>query len=556
MPPPQATYLARTSNKGYDPATLSDDEDDSTVTDTASVSSSTRSSAAAVTTLAVLDGPIPVTENATELVDWKISRVGGEPVRPTAAPAGALPATMLHARTSTGVSLLHSAVVIAGQHGITGLTTPLFHILFLSASPLPAFATTNFEFTAVLEQSFPLTTAPPVESRLCLTCSMPMPLVIQLYCPLLHSSLERVVYVFACPRIACQKKREPRSPGEGPGCVRAWRANGWWREGEEAKFREREERQEREREEKERAQRKEAANQIHLGGLVFGGGGGHTPGPGLVPAAGAPFNPFATAAATPAGGAAFNPFAVPSAPVAAVSSNPFALPGSSTTTTTTTATNSSTGSNPFAALPATASAPAPAAVSGPDPSENDAAAAHSGSADGDSSVNQITSIWPPVASTSASTTTPVFRPQYVATLYEPSSSSAQVSKGKGQRREDELARAFEAELAIRNGGVNAESGRVGGQSKKALAAAAAANDDEADYLDDVEAAARPGKGSGGRVKKGAERASASKKSSAGGGGGGDWAAGEGYEVQRVKGVDDIFLRFQERVSREGRQIVR
>ena len=92
MPPPQATYLARTSNTGYDPATLSDDEDDATNTDAASVSSSTWSAAAAaaVTTLAVLDGPIPVTENATELRDWKISRVGGEPVRPTAAlPAAA-----------------------------------------------------------------------------------------------------------------------------------------------------------------------------------------------------------------------------------------------------------------------------------------------------------------------------------------------------------------------------------------------------------------------------------------------------------------------------------
>ncbi|KAG0658681.1 hypothetical protein C6P46_005677 [Rhodotorula mucilaginosa] len=384
-----------------------------------------------------------------------------------------------------------------------------------------------------------------------------MPLVIQLYCPLPHSSLERVIYVFACPRTACQKKRSPRSPGEGPGCVRAWRANGWWREGEEAKLREREERQQREREEKERAERKEAANKIHLGGLVFGGGPNPTPGPGLVLAAGAPFNPFATTPATPGGGAAFNPFAVPSAPTAAVSSNPFALPGSSTTTTTTTNTNSSAGSNPFAGLSATASAPAPAAaVSASAPSENNAAAAtNSASQDDNSSEDQIISTWPPVASTSssppASTPTPVFRPQYVATLYEPSaSSSAQASKGKGQRREDELARAFEAELAIRDGGGNAESGRRGGQQSKT-----AAKDDEADSLDDDEEDRhRPGKGSGGRVKKGAERASASKNPSTGGGG--DWAAGEGYEVQRVKGVDDIFLRFQERVSREGRQIVR
>ena len=144
MPPPQATYLARTSNTGYDPATLSDDEDDATITDAASVSSSTWSAAAAapaVTTLAVLDGPIPVTtENATELRDWKISRVGGEPVRPTAAsPAGAFPTTTPLARSVH--SLLHwtttsAVVVIAGQHGITGLTTPFSHTFSLSLSAI------------------------------------------------------------------------------------------------------------------------------------------------------------------------------------------------------------------------------------------------------------------------------------------------------------------------------------------------------------------------------------------------------------------------------------
>lgn len=96
MPPPQATYLARSSNTGYDPATLSDDEDD---TDAASVASSSVWSSAAharasagtsIPTLAVLDGRIPATAatdgsppsaQADEVRDWKVSRVGGEPVR-------------------------------------------------------------------------------------------------------------------------------------------------------------------------------------------------------------------------------------------------------------------------------------------------------------------------------------------------------------------------------------------------------------------------------------------------------------------------------------------
>lgn len=56
---------------------------------------------------------------------------------------------------------------------------------------------------------------------------------------------------------------------------------------------------------------------------------------------------------------------------------------------------------------------------------------------------------------------------------------------------------------------------------------------------------REGKGAGGRVKKG----------SSNGAGGEEWGK-EGYEVQKVKGVDEVFLRFQERVSREGLQCIR
>ncbi|KAK4699368.1 pre-rRNA-processing protein TSR4, partial [Phenoliferia sp. Uapishka_3] len=62
---------------------------------------------------------------------------------------------------------------------------------------------------------------------------------------------------------------------------------------------------------------------------------------------------------------------------------------------------------------------------------------------------------------------------------------------------------------------------------------------------------REGKGSGGRVKKGA----VVKPGKAPAAGGDGWA-GEGYEVQKVRGVDDVFLRFQERVAREGLQCVR
>ncbi|KAL8293249.1 hypothetical protein RQP46_000943 [Phenoliferia psychrophenolica] len=66
--------------------------------------------------------------------------------------------------------------------------------------------------------------------------------------------------------------------------------------------------------------------------------------------------------------------------------------------------------------------------------------------------------------------------------------------------------------------------------------------------EDIEDKHREGKGSGGRVKKGAV-AKPGKSADAG------WG-GEGYEVQKVRGVDDVFLRFQERVSREGLQCVR
>lgn len=77
-------------------------------------------------------------------------------------------------------------------------------------------------------------------------------------------------------------------------------------------------------------------------------------------------------------------------------------------------------------------------------------------------------------------------------------------------------------------------------------------------LNDPKGGAREGKGAGGRTKKGsgggAGRAGGGAGASAGGAEQG-WSK-EGYEVQKVKGVDEVFLRFQERVEREGLQVVR
>ena len=68
---------------------------------------------------------------------------------------------------------------------------------------------------------------------------------------------------------------------------------------------------------------------------------------------------------------------------------------------------------------------------------------------------------------------------------------------------------------------------------------------------------REGKSAGGRTKKGGANHKPTIKgaSSAGGGDTGGWGS-EGYEVQKVSGVDEVFLRFLERVGREGQQVVR
>lgn len=62
--------------------------------------------------------------------------------------------------------------------------------------------------------------------------------------------------------------------------------------------------------------------------------------------------------------------------------------------------------------------------------------------------------------------------------------------------------------------------------------------------EEVESKHREGKGSGGRTKK-------ASSSAVGAATGGDGWGKEGYEVQKVHGVDDVFLKFQERVARDG-----
>ncbi|GAA5917566.1 hypothetical protein JCM6882_001980 [Rhodosporidiobolus microsporus] len=346
--------------------------------------------------------------------------------------------------------------------------------------------------------SFPLSTAPPQSSSHCLSCARPMPLLTQLYVPLPSSALERVTYLFACPSPSCRKK---------PGAVRAFRANAVWVEGaeEERKMKEEEERREREKRERE-----ERAKKIDLGGMIFGGGGG-APSP-----AAAPSNPFATAAS--------NPFAAPSNPFAppppAASSNPFAP-----------AAAPAAAANPFASpLPPS---PSPAAPSAPSTAAKDTTAAPP-------TASASTSSWP--ISSSSSPPTPSFPPMYINTMYEPSSSS---------------------------------SSFAGGTLAKHLAAVAltdATGPDDPDLSEDESprgGSVKEGKGAGGRTKKGAKGGEGRKdgsgktktktvnsNASGGGGGGGDGWGNEGYEVQKVRGVDEVFLRFQERVAREGRQVVR
>ncbi|GAA6016754.1 hypothetical protein JCM11491_001795 [Sporobolomyces phaffii] len=277
-----------------------------------------------------------------------------------------------------------------------------------------------------------------------------MPLLSQVYCPLETSSLERVVYVFACPRALCRKR---------DGSVRAFRAHRIWKDAPDEKARI-------------QAEQREARPQpvaIDLGGLVFGSGSVASP------------------------SSSKNPFA-------ATSSNPFAPAAPATT-------------NPFAAVPSQLNPFAPPPPPAP-PAKSPAStpAAHS--------TEQVTSTWPAAG--------PSYPAQYITTSYEPASpklSSKQLPPL--------------ASLSLDSSELDANG----------------ADDDG----DDDRRPRREGKGSGGRTKKG----SGGGKGRADGSGTKPGAAssapagaGEGYEVQRVKGVDQVFLKFQERVSREGAQVIR
>jgi pre-rRNA-processing protein TSR4 len=56
---------------------------------------------------------------------------------------------------------------------------------------------------------------PPFSSSQCKICSYPMELLVQVWCPLEDSPMDRALYIWGCSRSACQRK---------DGSVRAWRA--------------------------------------------------------------------------------------------------------------------------------------------------------------------------------------------------------------------------------------------------------------------------------------------------------------------------------------------
>ncbi|KAG1741043.1 programmed cell death protein 2 [Suillus lakei] len=56
---------------------------------------------------------------------------------------------------------------------------------------------------------------PPFSSSQCKVCSYPMELLVQVWCPVEDSPMDRALYIWGCSRSACQRK---------DGSVRAWRA--------------------------------------------------------------------------------------------------------------------------------------------------------------------------------------------------------------------------------------------------------------------------------------------------------------------------------------------
>ena len=208
------------------------------------------------------------------------------------------------------------------------------------------------------------------------------------------------------------------------------------------------------------------------------------------------------------GGGAFNPFAPP--PALAAGANPFAPAPKAPVP------------NPFAPAPAVLASPAnPFAPKSAAPalSANLAAFAPKpapASSDLSGSLAALSLAAPPAPPAASSSTWPASYPaypaQYVTTAYEPAAPSTKASR--------------------------------------AAAKAAAALEAAMDHVEDVQDGHREGKAAGGRVKKATANVPAGKV------GGGDGWGQEGYEVQKLKGVDEVFLRFQERVAREPSQLVR
>ncbi|ORY74087.1 programmed cell death protein 2 [Leucosporidium creatinivorum] len=206
------------------------------------------------------------------------------------------------------------------------------------------------------------------------------------------------------------------------------------------------------------------------------------------------------------GGGAANPFAPASS-----SSNPFATPSAAN------ANNAfaPSSSNPFApavANPFAPASPSPFASAAPSPPPPSAPKPSTPPAPPKSEQPEPLT-WPTLSTS--------YTPHWLTTAYEPSAPSSSSSKSKSA----------------------------------AAAMAALSLSSSSSPLDDPPSKHKEGKGAGGRTKKG----SGGGAGRAGGGGGSGEEAGwgkEGYEVQQVKGVDEVFLRFQERVDRDGLQVVR
>jgi pre-rRNA-processing protein TSR4 len=99
--------------------------------------------------LGVPDGPV---EQSKDLLDAAVSRIGGHPVR-------------------ASLSLCNSVI----------------------------------EYDRTSPQAF-LTADPPVSSSHCKSCSQPMELLVQVWCPFEESPMDRSLYIWGCAQGKCQRK--------------------------------------------------------------------------------------------------------------------------------------------------------------------------------------------------------------------------------------------------------------------------------------------------------------------------------------------------------------